>query len=203
MARTNHRHFFGLPISEVYSLFESWINLTHLWTGALTHHLILMSNHFHWILTTPDGNLDVVMCHFLTNISKEVNAIFERKGHLWGGPYKYSLLDEPHKYFTVVKYLYRNAPRAKLCLNVEDYPYSTLGTLYGTHRSDVVIYPECNKDMRIPVTFDFLDWLNTPFQKEENEQIHLSLKRKVFKFRRVTRSRRFEIILPDNIYSDG
>jgi len=82
-----------------------------------------MPNHFHAIVSTPDGNLDAGMQYLLREMSKKVNFITERMNHLWGGRYKWSSIQSEYYYETVYRYVYQNPLRAGICSNVEIYPY--------------------------------------------------------------------------------
>jgi putative transposase len=193
--RTTGKNFFEIPMPKVFEIFETWINLTRVFYGIRTHHFYLMSNHIHWLLTTPNSNIDDGMRYIFSSTAKEVNEISGSTGHLWGGRYKYSLIKTPEAYIANVKYAYRNACRANMVSRVDHYPYSTLQFLYGLGPAKIMLSPD---PFNLSVNYDhgFLDWLNTPFKKESHKQMDLSLKRKRFEFRRIRRRSRYEIELP-------
>jgi REP element-mobilizing transposase RayT len=198
--RTNTKAFFKLPLKIVYDLFETWINLATCQYGIQTHHFELMSNHIHWILSTPKSNIDRAMMYVFSSIAKDINEITGVCGRLWGGPYKYSVLDSPSSYFAVTKYLYRNSPKAGLVSCAEDYPYSTLQTYYGYYPSKIWIFP-CLLTPNIDYNHKFLEWLNVPFKSEDHNQIKNSLNNYRFKFRRTTRNKRYQPEIPGWITS--
>ncbi len=195
MSRTTRKAFFELPMSKVYEIISIWINLTSYIYGTKTHHFMLMNNHFHWILTTPNRNIDLAMCFMLSNVAKHVNDELGQNGQLWGGRYRYSILKSESAYYTVAKYVYRNPVRAGIANKVEHYPFSTLQYLYGIGKSGINVFED---HISVSTSYDhkFLEWLNAPFFTEELDQIANSLQRPEFKFRRSTRSKRFEIKEP-------
>jgi len=85
VTRTNNKCFFQLPLPDVFSLFESWINISQLLYETETYHFELMSNHIHWILRTPQANLSQVVRHVLTNVSKDMNTMLGHQNHVFGG----------------------------------------------------------------------------------------------------------------------
>ena len=49
---------------------------------------VCMQNHFHLLVTTPDGNLSEVMRHFNISYTSAFNRRHSRVGHLYQGRYK-------------------------------------------------------------------------------------------------------------------
>ncbi len=193
--RTTRKAFFEIPLSKIYDIFEIWINLTHHFYGIKTHHFVLMSNHIHWLLTTPRKNIDTVMRYILSNVAKHVNEKLGTFGQLWGGRYKYSIINTEEAYFAVMKYVYRNPVKANIVTKVERYPFSTIQYLYGTGVSRINVFKD---PISTEIAYDneFLEWINVPFHTEDVDQIAKSLEKYEFKFRRTSRSKRYEIKVP-------
>ncbi len=57
-------------------------------TGWLIHAYVLMSNHYHLLLETPEANLVAGMKWFQGAYTQRFNAMFKRRGHLFQGRYK-------------------------------------------------------------------------------------------------------------------
>lgn len=94
---------------------------------AMVHAFVLMSNHYHLIVSThEEHDLGIVMCDFQKSVSKAVNRISERTNHVFGGAYKGSLITNPVHYANVLKYVLRNPVAAGICSRSLNYPYSTL-----------------------------------------------------------------------------
>ena len=90
-------------------------------TGWLVHAYVLMSNHYHLLLETPEANLVAGMKWFQGAYTQRFNAMFKRRGHLFQGRYKaIPIATDPREggleYFREVSsYIHLNPFRAKLC----------------------------------------------------------------------------------------
>ena len=60
-----------------------------------------MQNHFHLLITTPDGNLSEFMRHFNISYTSAFNRRHNRVGHLYQGRYKAFLIDSDNYLLTV------------------------------------------------------------------------------------------------------
>ena len=142
-----------------------------------------MPNHFHMIATVPQEDLGVVMKSFMTNIAKNSNCISGRSGHLFGGPYFWSLIQSSRYFGHALKYVYRNPVRAKLCDRTESHPFSTLPGIVGdSHLPFPIHFTRSLFEAGLPLesSTDFLTWLNTPFPVEAEKLIKIGLRRKIF-----------------------
>ena len=74
---------------------------------------VLMANHFHLLLTTPDGNLSEFMRHFNICYTTCFNKRHERVGHLYQGRYKSYLVDADNYLLEVSCYIHLNPVRIK------------------------------------------------------------------------------------------
>ncbi len=151
--------------------------------GVQIHALVVMNNHFHLIITTPNEDLGQVMQYFIGSITRTLNLISGRSGRVFGTRYHQSLINSTPYFSHVLKYVYRNPVRAGVCEAVEEYPYSTLQGLLGrSWLSFPIHYPfGLGGYYLIPDQTDaFLDWLNHPFKKEHEELIRKGLKRTEF-----------------------
>ncbi len=93
-------------------------------TGWRLHAYVLMSNHYHLLLETPEPNLAAGMRWFQGTYSIRFNCRHKLHGHVFQGRYKAVLVDpEEKEYFlTVSDYIHLNpvragliAPEKKLC----------------------------------------------------------------------------------------
>lgn len=74
---------------------------------------VCMTNHFHLLLTTPDGNLSNFMRHFNIGYTYAFNKRHKRSGHLYQGRYKSFLIDADSYLKEVSRYIHLNPVRIK------------------------------------------------------------------------------------------
>ena len=73
-------------------------------TGWRIHAYVLMSNHYHLLLETPEPNLVVGMKWFQGAYTQRFNARNKMWGHLFQGRYKALIIDaQVDNYFSVVR----------------------------------------------------------------------------------------------------
>jgi REP element-mobilizing transposase RayT len=85
-------------------------------TGWRIHAYVLMSNHYHWLLETPQANLVAGMRWFQSCFTVRYNVRHRKAGHLFQGRYKAVLVDaEAGEYFAAAAdYIHLNPARAGL-----------------------------------------------------------------------------------------
>jgi len=85
-------------------------------TGWRLHAWVLMSNHYHLMLETPEPNLVAGMRWFQTTVTARFNRRHRLSGHLFQGRYKSVVVDpEERGYFGVLSdYIHLNPVRARL-----------------------------------------------------------------------------------------
>lgn len=74
---------------------------------------VCMTNHFHFLLTTPDGNLSEFMRQFNIAYTYTFNRRHKRSGHLYQGRYKSFLIDADTYLKEVSRYIHLNPVRIK------------------------------------------------------------------------------------------
>ncbi|VGO20582.1 transposase [Pontiella sulfatireligans] len=84
--------------------------------GWRIHAFVLMGNHYHVLLETPEPNLVAGMTWFQGTYTQRFNARHKRWGHLFQGRYKALVIDGVrNEYFsTVAGYIHLNPARAHL-----------------------------------------------------------------------------------------
>jgi putative transposase len=87
----------------------------------------LMPNHVH-LVVKPSANKDVTKwMHWLfTTHSRHYNDKYEKVGHVWQGRFKACLAQCDQHLLTVMRYVERNALRAKLVGAAEDWRWGSL-----------------------------------------------------------------------------
>lgn len=85
-------------------------------TGWRLHAFVLMSNHYHLLIETPQPNLVAGMRWFQTTWTVRFNRFHQLSGHLFQGRYKAVMVDpEAGEYFaTLSDYIHLNPVRAGL-----------------------------------------------------------------------------------------
>jgi putative transposase len=101
-------------------------------TGWIIHSYVMMRNHYHLLVETPEANLVAGMKWFQGTYTQRFNAANRRSGHLYQGRYKALIVDpDAEGYFnTVSTYIHLNPFRAKFAglgteQALEHYPWSS------------------------------------------------------------------------------
>lgn len=142
------------------------------------HSFVLMTNHYHMLVRTPDCNLSKFMNYFNRELSREITYASGRINQKFGARYHASIIWQTRYYHSVYKYVYRNPVRAGLCERVEDYPYSSLNFLLGRERYLFPVYETYFE--KVEDHLNNLNWLNTPFENEALKGIQLGFKKTYF-----------------------
>ena len=105
-------------------------------TGWRVHAFVLMSNHYHLLVETPEANLVAGMRWFQSTYTMRFNRRHGLKGHLFQGRYKAMVVDpeERSHLVTLSDYVHLNPIRARMISLRErlyDYPWSSY-RLYAT-----------------------------------------------------------------------
>lgn len=178
-ARCINKDWFSMPMNEVWEIMQEQLYFIHIAYGVKIHSFVLMSNHFHLIISAPEGNLSLAMGRFMRETSRLITKSANRLNQTYGSRFHRSMLGSYHNFLNVYKYNYYNPVKAGICERVELYPYSTLGGLIGL------------KHLLIPVTEDtllfengypdkILDWLNRTPKTEHLEYMRRALRKNVF-----------------------
>lgn len=194
-ARANNREIFPLPLEQVWTTLCKEVVFSRYHFAIEVQALVLMPNHFHMILTTPEQDIGVVMESFMKNITLFLNLKSGRSGRIFGGPYYPSIIQSDLYFSQAYKYVYRNPIKAGIVRRVEDYSFSTLPGLLGlAHLPFPLHLPRSGSGLFLfDKTHDeHLDWLNSQTRKELDDAIRRGLKRTVFKIPVSQSSRRKE-----------
>jgi len=98
---------------EDYSVFIEKLDLSLEIYNVVLLVYICMPNHFHLLLTTPEGNLSEFMRHFNISYTSAFNRRHRRVGHLYQGRYKAYLIDADNYLLEVSRYIHLNPVRTK------------------------------------------------------------------------------------------
>jgi len=155
--------------------------------GLQVHAFVLMSNHYHMLATAAGADVDKVMCRLLKGISDEINFRAGRINHVFGGPYKWTLIKSWFQYHHVFRYVYQNPLRAGLCKSPRDYSFSTLenwlsfgilGIPLTSHRFEAPAI----RHIRQQGYEDWPSWLNEPYDNEHLDGLRRAIYHREFVF---------------------
>jgi putative transposase len=106
-------------------------------TGFRVHAWVLMGNHYHLLLETPEANLVEGMKWLQNAYTRRFNVRHQLWGRLFGDRYKSVLVEgEGYYYETLVNYIHLNPARARLIRpekgeGILDYPWSSVAGGYA------------------------------------------------------------------------
>ena len=89
------------------------------------HAYVLMTNHFHLLIETPEANLNRLMHYINGSYTGYYNRHNRRVGHLFQGRYKAILVDRDNYLKELSRYIHLNPVRAGMVGKPEDYQYSS------------------------------------------------------------------------------
>ncbi|ETX02378.1 MAG: hypothetical protein ETSY1_03785 [Candidatus Entotheonella factor] len=116
---------------EQRSYFLSLLAATHERFNAEWHAYCLMSNHYHLLLRTPEGNLQRIMRHLGGLYTQFYNRTEGRDGPLMRGRYRAVLVDAESHWLELSRYIHRNPQTAGLVQDLADYPWSSYPAYIG------------------------------------------------------------------------
>jgi len=99
--------------------------------GAIIHAYCLMSNHYHLLLETPEGNLSQIMRHLNGAYTTYFNGKRKRSGHLFQGRYKAILVEADEYAAELSRYIHLNPVRAGMATGPDQYPWSSYRSYTG------------------------------------------------------------------------
>ncbi len=178
--RRTNREWFPTPIELTWELFSNHLFLLHHGFNFKIHAAVLMSNHYHFIASTPEANVSSGMAYFQREFSKSISRECGRINQIFGRPYHPCVLDSYYYYMNAYKYLYRNPIKAGLAHRVEEYRFSTMYGLLG--QSHLLIPVEEDTLLFTPYfNSDHLIWLNQG-KDEDYLEVQAALRKREFRF---------------------
>lgn len=182
IARSNNKEWFYLPLWEVWRLFLKILVRQPVRDTLQVHAFVLMSNHFHLLASSRDGHIDKTMQYLLREVSRNVNYKAHRINHLFGGPYKWSLITTPTYYSLCLKYIYQNPVRAGICPRAEDYTYSSLRALLGWEQLPFILdhWKWSDEHLKWGDPAAVLNWINSEYPLGMTTAIQKGLRRSTF-----------------------
>ena len=96
------------------------------------HAFVLMGNHYHLLVETPEPNLSVGMRQVNGLYGQGFNRAHGRTGHLFQGRFKGILVQRDTHLLEVCRYVVLNPVRASLAASAEEWPWSSYPYTVGT-----------------------------------------------------------------------
>ena len=121
-----------------YEKFREYIAEAQLKFGLILHAYVLMTNHYHLIIETPEKNLSRIMHHINSSYTSYTNIKRKRSGHLFQGRYKAILVDKDSYLLELSRYLHLNPVRVNMVQRPEEYAQSSYGTYTGSRTEKLV-----------------------------------------------------------------
>jgi len=122
----------------------------HVWL----HAWVLMDNHFHLVVETPEKNLPSFMAHLNGVYTQKFNIRYHRSGHLYQGRYKAIHVDKNVYLKELSRYVVLNPVRAKMVEHPKQRSWSSYRATAGVEKA-----PDWLKT----------DWLLGQFGRRESE----------------------------------
>lgn len=92
---------------------------------------VLMTNHFHLVVQTPEANLSKGMQWLEGSFAGWINKRHTRSGHLFGGRFKSVLIEKAAYFSNVLRYVVLNPVAAGIVGRPEDYAWSSYRATAG------------------------------------------------------------------------
>jgi REP element-mobilizing transposase RayT len=172
--RSNHKQWFSIPLADVWNISIQSMKLAQDKCPAIVSQYVLMSNHYHMLIRTPNCDVDRFMYWFNKTFSELLREKSGAVNRMFGSRYKWSVIKSDRYFYNVFRYIYQNPVRAGLVEKCHKYPYSS-------H-----YYQYYGLDIGFPFAkLDHLEgdicFLNYGVNQTENLRIKKGLSRSIFK----------------------
>lgn len=165
----------------VWEACEHYLFETKILYGVRIHAFVLMGNHFHLVLSTPECNLSDAMEYFQSRIARQISALRGGSSVRFQARYRWSIVKTESYFLNLMAYVYLNPVRAGIVKHPQNYKFSSLIGLIG------------KGVLRIPIAahslaenwfwddpFQMVDWFSTTVAAVLPEKITRGLRRPVF-----------------------
>lgn len=125
----------------------SWLQRTVETYGWRLHAFVLMGNHEHLFVETPEPNLSAGMQYLNGSYTGYFNRRIGRVGHLFQGRFKAHVIDEQGYFQAISRYIHLNPVRASLVRRPDGYRWSSYpGYVQAAKALDWVTYERVLQD---------------------------------------------------------
>lgn len=102
----------------------------------------LMPNHIHLLFSTKESNLYDAMRELFSRYAMKFNKKYERKGHLFAGPYRQAVCMDDSYLLAASIYIHLNPVKAGMVKNPQDYRWSSCRLFYMDDSSASFLVPD-------------------------------------------------------------
>lgn len=110
--------------------------------GLRIYAFCLMANHIHLLLSPAEANLYDAMRDLFSRYAMKFNLKYERKGHLFGGPYRQAVCLDDSYFLAASLYIHLNPVRAHLVQDPLQYRWSSCRLYYEDDAPKSFIDPD-------------------------------------------------------------
>ncbi len=183
--RTLDRKFYNLNKELLWEIYMDCLFVLSVAYGFRIHAFVLMSNHYHLLVSTPDENLDEGIRYLQTEVSKRIAVYTGTSAFRFESRYKWTIIYEVEHYIATLCYVYQNPIRAGICTKVSEFPYSTLHGMLGYSRLQIPLYIhdlQAEHFLEPDKQFEFEKWINEPMPQDKIKHVRSALRRFEFKY---------------------
>ncbi len=181
-ARTNNRDWFEIPLSTVFCICANVLRKTVQRYEIEVHLFLLMSNHYHMLVSTPQSNISKSMRYFMTETSRSVARSSNRINRIFGARYHWTIIRSSEHFAFAYKYICRNPVRANITERVESYNWSLLNSNHEQFRSIIKNNRQGFGEYIPGNYYEQVRWLNHEDGKEHELSVRKALKKHEFRF---------------------
>lgn len=170
---------------EVWNICLSALKQANRKHGIELINFVLMNNHYHLMLRTPEENLDRFMYELNKRISQDIRAKAGKVNQVFGGRYKWCLIQSNRYLANCYRYVYQNPLRAGIARSCEDYPYSTLH--YVVHKKEFPVQIYDHFGLKDEYN---LKWINEKVTENEVDAVRRGLRKRELEVLKDKKTRR-------------
>ena len=138
--RTLGQRHYPLCMDQLWQLYSDQLCQAAWAYNANIHAFVLMSNHYHLLLSTPSLNIDEIIQAFQSQISLEISKRLNSKDWCFDTRYRWTLLKNRSYFYNTYRYVYQNPLRAGLAKEVSEYKYSTFHGRAGYSKLSIPLW---------------------------------------------------------------
>jgi REP element-mobilizing transposase RayT len=124
MNRGRRREKVFLDSSDYQAFVDLLANVSDMFKAQVAA-FALMSNHYHVLLCTPEGNINRIMRHVGGVYTQDFNRRHGHDGQLFRGRYKAILVDDEEYLSGLVRYIHHNPLKAGLAASLDEYAWTS------------------------------------------------------------------------------
>ncbi|MCP4553752.1 MAG: transposase [Bacteroidetes bacterium] len=125
-----------------YKKFKDYLIQSQEKYGYNLHCYMLMTNHYHLIIETPNANMSKIMHYVNGSYTSYINRCRRKYGHLFQGRYKAILIDRDPYLLELSRYIHLNPVRAGMVERPENYTYGSYRDYVRKNKDEELVYKD-------------------------------------------------------------